>query len=86
MVKYPIGILTFENIRDEGFLYLYMTSVVHKQVCNSGYLTIKSYDAQFNDYVLGNPNVEVERSFTKFLFYRRMFQVATFATSCSRNA
>ena len=35
----------------------------------SGYLTIKSYDAQFDNYLLGFPNGEVERGFTKFLFY-----------------
>ena len=34
----------------------------------SGYLTIKDYDADFDTYLLGFPNGEVERGFTKFLF------------------
>ena len=34
----------------------------------SGYLTIKSYDPDFETYLLGFPNKEVERGFTKFLF------------------
>ena len=33
----------------------------------SGYLTIKSYDEEFNTYLLGFPNKEVEEGFTKFL-------------------
>jgi hypothetical protein len=33
----------------------------------SGYLTIKGYDADFDMYRLGYPNREVERSFTRFL-------------------
>ena len=33
----------------------------------SGYLTIKGYDKEFNTYQLGFPNKEVEEGFTKFL-------------------
>lgn len=33
----------------------------------SGYLTIKGYDEEFNTYLLGFPNKEVEEGFTKFL-------------------
>ena len=33
----------------------------------SGYLTIKGYDAEFGEYQLGFPNEEVERGFTRFL-------------------
>ncbi len=33
----------------------------------SGYLTIKSFDREFNEYELGYPNGEVEESFIKFL-------------------
>ena len=36
-------------------------------VYQSGYLTIKGYDAEFGLYKLGFPNGEVERGFTKFL-------------------
>lgn len=35
---------------------------------HSGYLTIKDYDPDFGTYLLGFPNGEVERGFTKFLF------------------
>ena len=34
----------------------------------SGYLTIKSYNPDFDTYRLGFPNGEVERGFTRFLF------------------
>lgn len=37
MVKYPIGIQTFEKIRKEGFLYLDKSSLVHQLVCNGGF-------------------------------------------------
>lgn len=33
----------------------------------SGYLTIKSYDSQFNKYILGYPNSEVRQSFLEYL-------------------
>lgn len=33
----------------------------------SGYLTIKNYDAEFKSYTLGFPNQEVERGFIKYL-------------------
>ncbi|MDE6682845.1 MAG: ATP-binding protein, partial [Muribaculaceae bacterium] len=33
----------------------------------SGYLTIKSYDPEFNEYTLGYPNEEVKYGFLKFL-------------------
>ena len=34
----------------------------------SGYLTIKQYNPRFDTYLLGFPNGEVERGFTRFLF------------------
>ena len=34
----------------------------------SGYLTIKDYNPRFGSYILGFPNGEVERGFTRFLF------------------
>jgi len=39
----------------------------------SGYLTIKDYDQEFNTYLLGSPNREVEEGFMKYLvpFYRQ---------------
>lgn len=33
----------------------------------SGYLTIKEYISEFDIYLLGFPNKEVEEGFTKFL-------------------
>ena len=33
----------------------------------SGYLTVKGYDEEFQMYTLGFPNQEVERAFTRFL-------------------
>ena len=36
-------------------------------IFQSGYLTIKDYDAEFGDYTLGYPNKEVEEGFVKFL-------------------
>ena len=34
----------------------------------SGYLTLKSYDREFNEYKLGFPNREVEQGFIKYLY------------------
>ena len=34
----------------------------------SGYLTLKSYDQEFDSYVLGFPNREVEQGFIKYLY------------------
>lgn len=36
-------------------------------IYQSGYLTIKDYDAEFGEYLLGFPNSEVEEGFTKYL-------------------
>lgn len=52
----------------------------------SGYLTLKSYDARFNEYRLGFPNREVEQGFIKYLlpFYtpkidnKSFFSIAQF--------
>jgi hypothetical protein len=40
----------------------------------SGYLTVKDYDREFEMYRLGFPNLEVERGFTRFLipYYTRL--------------
>ena len=55
-------------------------------ICQSGYLTIKSYDQRFDIYTLGYPNKEVEEGFVKFLipFYtpilesKSAFQIKNF--------
>jgi hypothetical protein len=36
-------------------------------IYQSGYLTIKGYDQEFDEYTLGFPNEEVERGFVSFL-------------------
>lgn len=46
-----------------------MTSNPLPLMYQSGYLTIKDYDPHFMTYRLGFPNGEVERGFTKYLFY-----------------
>ena len=50
----------------------------------SGYLTLKSYDSRFDQYVLGFPNREVEQGFVKYLypFYTpKVQEKGTFAIS-----
>lgn len=50
----------------------------------SGYLTLKSYDEEFDSYTLGFPNREVEQGFIKYLlpFYTpKTDQKSTFAVS-----
>jgi hypothetical protein len=50
----------------------------------SGYLTLKSYDSEFDSYILGFPNREVEQGFIKYLlpFYTpKTDQKSTFAIS-----
>lgn len=52
----------------------------------SGYLTLKSYDQEFDSFILGFPNLEVERGFIKYLlpFYtpktgdKKKFSMASF--------
>lgn len=55
----------------------------------SGYLTIKSYDPHFDNYLSGFPNGEMERGFTKFLFYHyaliRPERSASFQGLCHGN-
>lgn len=43
----------------------------------TGYLTIKGYDANYNEYVLDYPNIEVKNSFLKFLLKSFLKQDAT---------
>ena len=50
----------------------------------SGYLTLKSYDSEFDSYILGFPNREVEQGFIKYLlpFYTpQTDKKSTFAVS-----
>ena len=42
-----------------------------EEIRKGGYLTIKDYDEEFNTYVLGFPNKEVEQGFVNFLLPAR---------------
>ena len=48
-----------------------MQDIVHRPIplfLQTGYLTIKDYDKEFNIYTLGFPNDEVKNGFLKFIF------------------
>lgn len=77
--KLPIGIQDFEKLRKQGYLYVDKTSEETLNsvdasstnpipvIYQSGYLTIKDFDPEFQMYTLGFPNKEVEEGFTRFL-------------------
>ena len=68
--NYELENLTREEINSDllGSLDSLVTNPL-PLMYQSGYLTIKSYDPQCDNYLLGFPNGEVERGFVKFLFY-----------------
>ena len=48
-----------------------MQDIVNRPVplfFQTGYLTIKDYDPEFNEYTLGFPNVEVKNGFLMFIY------------------
>ena len=53
------------------------TKVLSPVIYQSGYLTIKDYDGEFGNYILGFPNREVEEGIIKFLmpFYTNVNKV-----------
>lgn len=67
--RYDLENLTREEVTADllGSLNSYDTNPL-PLLYQSGYLTIKSYDPDFETYLLGFPNKEVERAFTRFLF------------------
>ena len=66
---YPLEDLTREEITTDT---LNCIDVMNENplplIYQSGYLTIKSYDARFDVYTLGFPNKEVEEGFVKFIY------------------
>ena len=54
---YPIGMQNFERLRNRNFPILYQ----------SGYLTIKAYEPEFQLYTLAYPNKEVRKGFIESL-------------------
>ena len=67
--NYDLEQLTRENVTADllGSLDAIDTNPI-PLLYQSGYLTIKSYNARFRTYQLGFPNEEVERGFNLFLF------------------
>jgi len=67
--NYDLEQLTRENVTADllGSLDAIDTTPI-PLLYQSGYLTIKSYNARFRTYQLGFPNEEVERGFNLFLF------------------
>ncbi len=67
--NYDLEQLTRENVTADllGSLDAIDTNPI-PLLYQSGYLTIKSYNARFRTYQLGFPNQEVERGFNLFLF------------------
>lgn len=59
-MKYPVGIQTFEQIREDIEQPLPM-------IYQSGYLTIKDFDPEDQTYRLDLPNNEVKKGFTVLL-------------------
>ena len=66
---YPLEDLTREEIATDT---LNSIDVMNENplplIYQSGYLTIKDYDARFDVYTLGFPNREVEEGFIKFIY------------------
>lgn len=77
MINYPIGIQTFNKIRQGGYLYIDKTSKASSDMLGNistfninptalfyqtGYLTIKEYERSSRLFRLGYPNKEVESS------------------------
>ena len=56
-----------------------LLNTLKNKVFQSGYLTLKSYDAEFDSYTLGFPNREVEQGFIKYL-------LPLTRASCSKSA
>ena len=67
--EYPLEEMTKEEITADVLNSIEIFDVNPLPlIFQSGYLTIKSYDKEFDTYRLGFPNREVEEGFTKFLY------------------
>ena len=84
---YPLDAMTTEELSSDT---LNSIDIMDRNplplLYQSGYLTLKEYDKEFDSYILGFPNQEVERGFIKYLlpFYtpetpdRSSFSIAQF--------
>ncbi len=73
--NYPLSQMTKEEVSSDFLNSIDSASVNPIPVIyQSGYLTIKDYDEEFDCYQLGFPNQEVEEGFTRFLlpFYTQV--------------
>lgn len=60
--------LTSEGVTAETFNHVdFLIETPLTIIYQSGYLTIKGYDEEFNTYQLGFPNKEVAEGFIKYL-------------------
>ena len=84
---YPLDAMTIEELSTDTLNSIdIMDENPLPLLYQSGYLTLKSYDREFNTYILGFPNREVEQGFIKYLvpFYlpksqdKSRFSVAQF--------
>ena len=84
---YPLDAMTTEELSTDTLNSIdIMDENPLPLLYQSGYLTLKSYDREFNTYILGFPNREVEQGFIKYLvpFYmpksqeKSRFSVAQF--------
>lgn len=66
--EYPLERMTTENLTADTLNSIdIMNQNPLPLLFQSGYLTIKDYDSEFNCYTLGFPNREVEQGFMQFL-------------------
>lgn len=84
---YPLDAMTTEELSSDTLNSIdIMDENPLPLLYQSGYLTLKNYDREFNTYILGFPNREVEQGFIKYLvpFYmpksqdKSRFSVAQF--------
>ena len=74
---YNLEQMSHEETNSEVLNSIYADESPIPVIYQSGYLTIKDYDPRFENYILGFPNREVEKGFTKFLmpFYTNVNKV-----------
>ena len=74
---YNLEQMSHEETNSEVLNSIYADESPIPVIYQSGYLTIKDYDGEFGNYILGFPNREVEEGFIKFLmpFYTNVNKV-----------
>ncbi|OUN65015.1 MULTISPECIES: ATP-binding protein [unclassified Butyricimonas] len=74
---YNLEQMSHEETNSEVLNSIYADESPIPVIYQSGYLTIKDYDGEFGNYILGFPNREVEEGFIKFLmpFYTNVNNV-----------